>query len=195
MISFFLCGCVVQIVCVTDTGLDETSCYFQDSTGTVPRSTIQAPIHDLSRRKVVQYVKLANDGTDARDGHGTHTSGTAAGSIAGADLYGGVIVIFIKVTVDADHGVYCDQRAKMMASLRMLKSVSTIFTTVQQDLLALPLLWGSMGRRTTLVLEFIPIHGVVITLVQSTMPVQTLTTSSIVIRCLPSYFKTSLRLR
>ncbi len=73
---------------VADTGLDMKSCYFNDPTGNVNPSLYSAPITDASRRKVVQYCyTTSSDAFDLVTGHGTHTCGTAAGSIVNGDLY------------------------------------------------------------------------------------------------------------
>lgn len=69
-----------QIVGISDTGLDEYSCYFYDSTGLVTRSMYNYPVFNLSKRKVVQYSRLAEtDTSDVPSGHGTHVCGTVAG--------------------------------------------------------------------------------------------------------------------
>jgi hypothetical protein len=82
-----------QIVGVGDTGIDELSCFFRNSDNSkVARSTIFNPTFDLSKRKVIQYINYA-DGKDLAGGHGTHVSGTIAGSSAGfvssGIIYGG----------------------------------------------------------------------------------------------------------
>lgn len=63
-----------QIVQVADTGLDQNSCFFSDSTGPVTPTTYQMASFDLTKRKVVQYVAWT-DTTDEAKGHGTHVSG------------------------------------------------------------------------------------------------------------------------
>jgi hypothetical protein len=82
-----------QIVGIGDTGVDELSCFFRNTDNTkVARSPIYSPTFDLSKRKVIQYINYA-DGTDRSGGHGTHVSGTIAGSSAGfvsaGIIYGG----------------------------------------------------------------------------------------------------------
>jgi subtilisin family serine protease len=72
-----------QIVGVTDSGLDDYSCYFYDnsgvySSGATTRSAYTQPKVEQSRRKVVQYVAYA-DGSDPAAGHGTHVVGTIVG--------------------------------------------------------------------------------------------------------------------
>lgn len=68
-----------EVVGVGDTGLDELMCFFTEGDGTiVTRSTIEDPITNSSRRKVVQYIAF-QDGGDYEEGHGTHVSGSVAG--------------------------------------------------------------------------------------------------------------------
>lgn len=81
-----------QVVAIADTGVDISSCYFSDPSGKfVTPSDIFSPKTDTSMRKVVQYTYCMNkqcnsDTSDPPNGHGTHVSGTAVGSIFGADL-------------------------------------------------------------------------------------------------------------
>lgn len=77
-----------QIVSVADTGLDIYSCYFYDPQGHVAFSDIKSSVFDTKYRKVVMYSYIpgSSDTSDEAGGHGTHVSGTAAGSIAGADV-------------------------------------------------------------------------------------------------------------
>lgn len=67
-----------QVVQVVDTGLDQNSCFFRDATGPVPVTTITAAAFDTRKRKVIQYVRWADD-RDLANGHGTHVVGTLAG--------------------------------------------------------------------------------------------------------------------
>lgn len=54
-----------------DTGIDQESCYFNDPDGPLPAAVIGDYSYDLSRRKVVQYVRATDsDGTDTLNGHG-----------------------------------------------------------------------------------------------------------------------------
>lgn len=72
---------VPQVVGVTDTGLDERSCYFADSSSSdLKRSSISSPFVDMGRRKVVQYSSMKQaDASDMTAGHGSHVAGTVAG--------------------------------------------------------------------------------------------------------------------
>jgi subtilisin family serine protease len=70
------------VVGVSDTGLDDSSCYFIDPSqkSDIERSLLGSPFTDFSRRKVVQYSRLKSaDKEDLTAGHGTHVAGTAAG--------------------------------------------------------------------------------------------------------------------
>jgi hypothetical protein len=68
------------IVGVSDTGIDEMSCFFKDhSRGKVPRSSVEKPYTDTRYRKVVQYISYSGSSGDYSDGHGSHVSGSIAG--------------------------------------------------------------------------------------------------------------------
>eukprot|EP00475_Leptophrys_vorax_P009652 TRINITY_DN1638_c0_g1_i1.p1 TRINITY_DN1638_c0_g1~~TRINITY_DN1638_c0_g1_i1.p1 ORF type:complete len:840 (+),score=182.44 TRINITY_DN1638_c0_g1_i1:279-2522(+) len=69
-----------QIVSIADTGLDQYSCFFYDSTnGITPTSDYSDPQTYTQYRKVIQYINFA-DSTDYEGGHGTHVSGTIVGN-------------------------------------------------------------------------------------------------------------------
>lgn len=71
-----------QIAAVMDTGLDDLSCFFAESVcnnGTAGCLTPRDRAVYATRRKVIQYVDYA-DKSDYEGGHGTHVSGTVAGS-------------------------------------------------------------------------------------------------------------------
>jgi hypothetical protein len=79
------------IVGVIDGGVDDLSCFFIDSSGSqTTRSSLNAPIVEANRRKVVQYIAWANSGTTEYFGttkqgreHGQWTSGALLGSCIG----------------------------------------------------------------------------------------------------------------
>jgi len=71
-----------QVVAVSDTGLHTDSCYFFDSTGTVAKERVNAPV-DMTKRKIVQYVAHADSFDDS--GHGTHVAGTIVGNRLNSD--------------------------------------------------------------------------------------------------------------
>ena len=79
------------VVGISDTGIDEFSCYFRDPKGRVPRSSLLHPITDHSFRKVIQYVNYSGSDGDYRSGHGSHVAGTVAGdSLGGNNIYRGM---------------------------------------------------------------------------------------------------------
>ena len=79
------------VVGISDTGIDENSCYFKDPKGMVPRSGPLNPHTDHSFRKVVQYINNSGSGGDTRSGHGSHVAGTIAGySLGTGNAYRGM---------------------------------------------------------------------------------------------------------
>ena len=73
-----------QIVGVADSGLSDLSCFFYDNTNyyystQTTRSTVDNPVVESYRRKVVQYIANA-DGVDGEGGHGTHVCGSIVGN-------------------------------------------------------------------------------------------------------------------
>ena len=70
-----------QIVGVSDTGIDENSCFFRDSYhGKVIKSSIDNPQVDHKNRKIVEYITYSDNYGDVEAGHGSHVCGTIAGS-------------------------------------------------------------------------------------------------------------------
>ena len=70
-----------QIVGVSDTGIDENSCFFRDPTGgKVIKSSIDDPKIDHNNRKIVEYITYSDNYGDVTAGHGTHVCGSIAGS-------------------------------------------------------------------------------------------------------------------
>jgi hypothetical protein len=74
------------VVGLLDGGVDEYSCFFNNSDDQVcARSLPGAPTHDFSRRKVIQYTYDSDSIEDSENGHGTGM----AGIICGESLGGG----------------------------------------------------------------------------------------------------------
>lgn len=69
----------LEVVSVSDTGLDVDNCYFYDASGAVDANKEMKVDH--SRRKVIQYYSHV-DGLDYELGHGTHVVGTIIGAKA-----------------------------------------------------------------------------------------------------------------
>ena len=87
-----------EIVGVSDSGLDDYSCFFYDTSGkySSPRTTrtsVYSNSVESDRRKVIQYVSYA-DGGDSVAGHGTHVVGTLIGSSTNPD-YRFILIILI----------------------------------------------------------------------------------------------------
>lgn len=69
-----------QVVGILDTGMDMSSCYFNDPDVPTPYvSTSQYNTVDSAHRKVVTYMTY-KDRTDDGGGHGSHVAGTVAGN-------------------------------------------------------------------------------------------------------------------
>lgn len=68
------------VVGISDTGIDEESCYFLDEKGPVPRSSVDHPVTYPEYRKVIQYVNYSGSNGDYNYGHGSHVSGSIAGA-------------------------------------------------------------------------------------------------------------------
>lgn len=76
------------ILGVSDTGIDENSCFFIDRQhGKVPRASIEHPHFDLKYRKVIQYLNYSGSSGDYMNGHGSHVSGTLAGNCEASDSH------------------------------------------------------------------------------------------------------------
>jgi hypothetical protein len=104
-----------QVIGIGDTGLDELMCFFTHGDGTVvPRSKIDNPYTDHTRRKVIQYIAYM-DSEDYPSGHGTHVAGSVSGldidpnSPLGANngmAYAAKIAFFDLNNANIDGGVY-----------------------------------------------------------------------------------------
>jgi len=69
-----------QVVGVADTGLNDLSCFFIDTSQVYTTSVTDRNGNlQLSRRKVIQYNSYG-DSLDNEAGHGSHVCGTIAGS-------------------------------------------------------------------------------------------------------------------
>lgn len=99
-----------QIIGVGDTGVDELSCFFQNSDlSFVERSSYRNPKYDLTKRVVVQYINYA-DSSDVILGHGTHVCGTIAGSTTTTVNYNGhgvgAKIAFFDMSINGDSIFY-----------------------------------------------------------------------------------------
>ena len=68
-----------EVVGILDTGIDMSSCYFNDPDVSTPYSSADNIVVDESHRKVVMYVTY-KDRVDDGGGHGSHVAGTVAGN-------------------------------------------------------------------------------------------------------------------
>jgi len=69
-----------QVIGISDTGVDENSCFFDDPNGAVADSQVGGTYTaDSSKRKVVMYIAF-QDGDDCNAGHGSHCAGSIAGN-------------------------------------------------------------------------------------------------------------------
>ena len=69
-----------QIVGVSDTGIDENSCFFIDKVyGKAMKSSIENPKVDHKNRKIVEYITYSGNDNDIVSGHGSHVCGSIAG--------------------------------------------------------------------------------------------------------------------
>jgi hypothetical protein len=105
-----------QVVGVADTGIDRSSCYFEDPVGMVEAELVPSKSFDPKYRKVIQYnyIQGQADDQDTASGHGTHVAGTVAGSVAGGGgggeaLYDGAApdakIAFLDMTSSGDGGL------------------------------------------------------------------------------------------
>lgn len=75
-----------QIVGVSDTGLDDRSCFFYDTSGKYSSAiTSRDGSLEENRRKVIQYTAGA-DAADGIGGHGTHVAGSIVGDSISAEF-------------------------------------------------------------------------------------------------------------
>ena len=64
-----------QTVAIADSGLDDLSCFFEDTSGLYASNLVKRDgTVQMQRRKVIQYVSYA-DAYDDEGGHGTHVAG------------------------------------------------------------------------------------------------------------------------